>query len=110
PIGCPRAIAPPFTFTFAVSQPIWRLTAIACAANASLISIRSRSFGSQPARDKQRFDAGTGPMPMYLGSTPAEAKALILAMGFKFNSFTFREEARTTTAAPSLIPDALPAV
>src|SRR3970282_1747910 len=50
PMGWPSAMAPPFTLTLEVSPPIWRLTAIACEAKASLISIRSRSFGSQPAR------------------------------------------------------------
>src|SRR6266850_2264730 len=110
PIGWPSAIAPPFTFTFEVSQPIWRFTAIACEANASLISIRSRSFGSQPARASVRFDAGTGPMPMYFGSTPAEANALMRAKGLRPSSRTFLAEARITAAAPSLMPDALPAV
>src|SRR5205809_8006878 len=110
PIGWPSAMAPPFTLTLAVSQPIWRFTAIACAANASLISIRSRSFGSQPARERQRFDAGTGPMPMYFGSTPADAKALMRAIGFRPSSFNFLELHKTTAAAPSLRPDALPAV
>src|SRR2546422_9123040 len=86
PIGCPSAIAPPLTLTFFVSQPICRFTAIACAAKASLISIKSRSFGSQPARDRQRLEAGTGPIPMYFGSTPAEAKALMRAMGFSPSS------------------------
>src|SRR2546426_6732057 len=110
PIGCPSAIAPPLTLTFLVSQPICRFTAIACAAKASLISIKSRSFGSQPARDRQRLEAGTGPIPMYFGSTPAEAKALMRAMGFSPSSFAFFDEARTTAAAPSLMPEALPAV
>src|SRR5437667_7426202 len=110
PIGCPSAIAPPLTLTFFVSQPICRFTAIACAAKASLISIKSRSFGSQPARERQRLDAGTGPMPMYFGSTPAEAKALILAIGFNPSSFDFFKLHKTTAAAPSLIPEALPAV
>src|SRR5207302_10227561 len=110
PIGCPSAIAPPLTLTFFVSQPICRFTAIACAAKAPLISIRSRSFGSQPARDRQRLEAGTGPIPMYLGSTPAEAKALMRASGFKPSSFALRGDASTIAAAPSLRPEALPAV
>src|SRR5438046_8912684 len=101
PIGCPSAIAPPLTLTFFVAHPMCRFTAIACAAKASLISIKSRSFGSQPARDRQRLEAGTGPIPMYFGSTPAEAKALMRAMGFNPNSFAFFDEARTTAAAPS---------
>ena len=33
PMGWPSAMAPPFTFTFEVSQPISRLTAMACAVN-----------------------------------------------------------------------------
>src|SRR6185436_7738341 len=83
---------------------------MACAANASLISIRSRSFGSQPARDRQRLEAGTGPMPMYLGSTPAEANDLMRAIGLRPSSFAFFADVRTTAAAPSLRPEALPAV
>ena len=110
PIGCPSAMAPPFTFTFDVSQPICRLTAIACEANASLISIRSRSFGSQPARARHRLDAGTGPMPMYFGSTPAEAKLLMRAIGFRPSSLAFFALVTSTMAAPSLMPEALPAV
>src|SRR5512134_884438 len=110
PIGCPSAMAPPFTFTFEVSQPICRLTAIACAAKASLISISSRSFGSQPARARHLLEAGTGPMPMYFGSTPADAKALMRAMGFRPSSFALRALVTMTAAAPSLMPEALAAV
>src|SRR6478736_807251 len=104
------AIAPPLTLTFEVSQPICRLTAIACAAKASLISMRSRSFGVHPARDRQRLEAGTGPMPMYFGSTPADANAFIFARGFNPNSLALREEHKTTAAAPSLMPEAFAAV
>lgn len=110
PIGWPSAIAPPFTLTFDVSQPICRLTAMACEAKASLISIKSRSAGDHPARCRQRLEAGTGPMPMYFGSTPAEAKALMRASGLSPSSFAFFAEHRTTTAAPSLMPEALAAV
>ena len=66
-------MAPPLTLIFAVSQPISLFTAQACAAKASLISMRSRSAGFQPAFSRQRCDAGTGPMPMIAGSTPADA-------------------------------------
>ena len=41
PIGCPRAIAPPFTFTRSQSQPRARPSTSACTANASFASIRS---------------------------------------------------------------------
>ena len=67
------AIAPPFTLTLLVSQPISSLTAQACAANASLISSRSRSCGFQPARSSAFLDAGTGPMPMIAGSSATVA-------------------------------------
>src|SRR5205823_3094182 len=82
PIGWPSAIAPPLTLMRLVSQPISLLTAHACAAKASLISMRSSSDAFQPAFSRQRREAGTGPMPMIEGSTPDEAKDLILARGF----------------------------
>src|SRR5437762_13978744 len=110
PIGCPSAMAPPFTLILDVSQPISLLTAQACAANASLISIKSRSAGFQPAFSRQRRDAGTGPMPMIDGSTPDEAKALIFAKGFNPNCAARSALMTSTAAAPSLIPEALPAV
>src|SRR6266480_2192003 len=49
PIGWPMAMAPPLTLTLSVSQPSPLLTAQACAAKASLASIRSRSLTVQPA-------------------------------------------------------------
>ena len=48
-------------------------TASACAAKASLASIRSTSSSRQPAFSRQRRAAGAGPMPMIAGSTPDEA-------------------------------------
>ncbi len=47
---------------------------------------------------------------MYFGSTPAEAKDLMRARGFRPSSLDFFKEHNTTAAAPSLIPDALAAV
>src|SRR5258705_13468219 len=110
PIGWPIAIAPPLTFTFDVSQPMSRLTAIACAAKASLISRRSRSFGVQPAFLRHSFDAGIGPIPMMLGSTPADEYALMRASGLRPNSLALAALIIITAAAPSFMPDALPAV
>ena len=49
PIGCPSAIAPPFTFTFDSSIPSIRIELIATDANASLISNRSMSSMPMPA-------------------------------------------------------------
>src|SRR3954471_15745044 len=49
PMGWPRAMAPPFTFTFSVDTPRSFIDWTATAANASLISIRSRSETSRPS-------------------------------------------------------------
>ena len=49
PRGCPTAMAPPLTLTLAGSRPSSRVEAIPTAANASLISTRSRSVGSMPS-------------------------------------------------------------
>src|SRR3982074_2775553 len=103
-------MAPPLTLILLVSQPISLLTAQACAANASLISIKSRSAAFQPAFSRHRRDADTGPMPMIDGSTPDDANALILPMTLR-PSLAARSALMTTTpAAPSLIPDAFAAV
>jgi hypothetical protein len=47
---------------------------------------------------------------MYFGSTPAEANALMRASGVRPSSLSFLELHRMTAAAPSLMPEALPAV
>jgi hypothetical protein len=51
-----------------------RVTARTCAANASLRSIRSMSVCVSWARARARAVAGTGPIPMRCGSTPATAR------------------------------------
>ena len=74
PIGWPMAMAPPLTLTLLVSQPRSLLTASACAAKASLASIRSRSLdlpagllqrlargGDRARAHDLRIDAGGGP-------------------------------------------------
>jgi hypothetical protein len=48
-IGCPKAIAPPQTFTLFWSIPSSRKTATDCAAKASLNSNKSTSSLLQPA-------------------------------------------------------------
>ena len=73
PSGWPMAIAPPFTFTFSGSSPSSRMTWRLCEAKASFSSTRSRSPASTPARASTLRTAGTGPMPMTRGSTPATA-------------------------------------
>ncbi len=54
--------------------------------------------------------AGTGPVPMIAGSTPAEAQSMMRASGLRPSSLAFSADITTTAAAPSLMPEALPAV
>jgi hypothetical protein len=65
----------------------------------------------QPAFSSALRDAGIGPVPMILGSTPAVAQDTMRASGLmpRRDSFFFRIISRAA-AAPSLRPDALPAV
>ncbi|MNN88019.1 hypothetical protein D3C81_2056500 [compost metagenome] len=63
----------------------------------------------RPAFSKALRAAGAGPVSMIVGSVPTSAVARTLARGFKFCSFTAFSEANKTTAAPSTIPDELPA-
>src|SRR5674476_465378 len=75
PNGWPRAIAPPWTLSLSVSMPRSSTEASTCAANASLISIRSMSLMDMPARARARRDDSTGPIPMISGEravTPVE--------------------------------------
>src|SRR5579864_7754113 len=110
PIGWPIAMAPPFTLTLDVSQPMSLFTAQAWAAKASLASTRSRSLAFQPAFSSALRDAGIGPDPITFGSTPACAHDLIVAKGLRPRFFASLALIRTSAAAPSLIPDAFAAV
>ncbi len=73
-------------------------------------NIKSRSLDFHPAISNAFFDDGIGPVPITEGSTPHDAQDLISAKGFipLFSASFF--DIRTTAAAPSLIPEALPAV
>ena len=110
PIGWPMAMAPPFTLTLLVSQPISLFTAQAWAAKASLISSRSRSCGFQPARSSALRDALTGPMPICAGSRPVVAKLAMRPSGVRPSAAALAALMTITAAAPSLMPEALPAV
>src|SRR5262249_9110891 len=76
PSGWPSAIAPPLTFTFDLSIPSSRMQYSACAAKASLSSKRSMSFTSSLFFARSFRTAGTGPMPMISGGTPATWKSM----------------------------------
>ena len=54
--------------------------------------------------------AGTGPKPMMRGGTPAVAMPLMRASGCRPKRSTAAREATSRAAAPSLTPEALPAV
>src|SRR2546422_7106430 len=73
PSGCPKAMAPPLTFTFDGSRPNSRMTAIDWTAKASLSSIKSMSFRFKPACFSTFGMASMGPMPITSGRTPAVA-------------------------------------
>src|SRR5437867_1631344 len=108
--GCPMAIAPPCTLVLARSSPSSRSTARYCGANASFTSTRSICSSFIPAFWSALRAAGAGPIPMYLGSTPATAQATSRPSGFRPRAFAKASLATTVAAAPSAIPDALPAV
>ena len=54
--------------------------------------------------------AGTGPMPMMRGATPAAAMPTTRAIGVRPCARAAASEATISAAAPSLTPEALPAV
>ena len=110
PTGWPSAMAPPLTFTVAGSSSSSFMHGMACAANASLSSEMSMSLVDQPARPRAFRVAGTGPIPMRCGSTPDTAPDTIRAMGSSPSSRPRSAETTRRAAAPSLMPDELPAV
>ena len=80
------------------------------AAKASLISTTSNCSNFMPVFARSFLTAGTGPMPMIFGSTPATPQSIILASGFKFRRLASSSDARTVAEAPSVMPDEFPAV
>ena len=104
------AIAPPLTFTFAMSSPSSRITARDWAAKASFSSIMPISSSVSPAFSSTLRTAGTGPMPMTRGSTPTMAWATMRAIGLTPSSFTFSPLISSRAAPASLRPHELPAV
>ena len=54
--------------------------------------------------------AGTGPSPMTIGSTPAEAHDMILAIGCSPSSLALSNVETIIAAAPSLSVEEFPAV
>src|SRR5438105_305404 len=110
PSGCPRAMAPPLTFTLAMSGWCSFSQASTTEANASLISTRSMSDSDILARSSTLSVAGIGPVSIITGSTPARAKVWNRARGLKPSSAAFSSLMISRAAAPSLIWEELPAV
>src|SRR6266852_2359709 len=102
PTGCPRATALPLTFDFPLSNPSSRSTARYCAAKASFISTRSRSCIPRPARCSACREAGTGPIPMISGWTPATPHETIRPRGATPRARARLSVVTMTAGAPSL--------
>jgi Kef-type K+ transport system membrane component KefB len=110
PSGWPIAIAPPFTLTSSGSSLSSSMTAMACAANASLTSARPRLSLCHPALASSRVSAGTGPIPMKSGWTPADAVPAYLAIGSAPAAAAARSDISSRPAAPSLSGEEFPPV
>ena len=80
PNGWPMASAPPHWLAFSKGIPRSRRQAIDWLAKASLISTASICSIPTPVRSSSFWTAGTGPMPMIVGSTPAIAPPLYLSV------------------------------
>ena len=78
-------------------------------ANASLISKRSMSSTFSSALARALRAAGMGPVSMRTGSLPATAMETMRARGLRPSERARPFDAITTAAAPSTIPDELPA-
>ena len=91
-------------------KPHSRVTASTWLANASLSSIRSMSESLRSACASAFAVAGTGPMPIVRGGTPATPHDTSRASGRSPSSAAFSGVVTIATAAPSFWPLALPAV
>ncbi|MCY1448266.1 hypothetical protein D9M71_649230 [compost metagenome] len=110
PSGWPRAIAPPLTLIRSWEMFSTRMYSSTTDAKASLSSNRSMSATPIPARLRARKEAGAGPSSMMVGSEPMEAKLRIRARGLRPRRSPASRLPTSTAAAPSTIPEELPAV
>src|ERR1700745_2003180 len=86
------------------------MTTRLCDANASFSSTRSTYLALTPARASSLRTAGTGPIPITRGSTPATALPTNAPSGSTPRSRARSSDAMTSAAAPSLMPDEVAAV
>mmetsp|Transcript_12643 Transcript_12643/g.19425 ORF Transcript_12643/g.19425 Transcript_12643/m.19425 type:complete len:207 (-) Transcript_12643:625-1245(-) len=110
PSGWPSAMAPPLLLATARSRPSSFSQARYWAAKASLISTSPTSPSDVPAAARAPAMAGTGPMPMISGAQPARPQPASRASGVRLYLATAASLASSTLPAPSLMPEALPAV
>ncbi len=104
-------MAPPLTLTLSRSSPSSFSTARYCAGERLVdldeIEVAERKPGLLAALC---CVAGAGPIPISDGSTPTVAQWVSRPIGASPCSFTPRSDASRIAAAPSTMPDALPAV
>ena len=103
------AVAPPLTFSLFRSIPSSLATERHWGTKASLTSTMSMSLMVRPERAKRARVAGTGPMPMIVGSQPATPQPTMRARGVRLYFLMAASSARTKEAAPSQMPDDEPA-
>ena len=111
PSGCPSAIAPPFTLTLLLVEAELADHGDALRRE-RLVQLDEIEVGADdPAvRSRSLRTAGTGPMPMTRGSTPATADPTNAPSGSRPSSRARVLARITSAAAPSLMPLAFPAV
>src|SRR6516165_7208664 len=109
PSGWPSAIAPPLTLTFEESSSNARRNRSTTDANASLTSMRSISESDMPAFRSTFLVTSSGPVSMIAGSEPILAKALMRARGLREARRPASALPIKTAAAPSTMPEELPA-
>ncbi|OLT14175.1 hypothetical protein BJF79_03195 [Actinomadura sp. CNU-125] len=113
PTGWPSEMPDPLTLTRSQSpsaRPHSRPTARTCAANASFSSMRSMSARVSPAAASALAVAGTGPMPIVRGGTPARPHETSRTSGRSPSSAARSGVVTTHAAAASFCPLAFPAV
>ncbi len=104
------AMAPPLTLTFSAGTPSSFINFIGTTAKASLTSNRSIWSTVMRARASAFFAAGAGPVSMMVGSAPVIAAATTRPRGVRPNSRPFFSLPIRIAAAPSTMPEELPAV
>mmetsp|Transcript_37237 Transcript_37237/g.105112 ORF Transcript_37237/g.105112 Transcript_37237/m.105112 type:complete len:241 (+) Transcript_37237:128-850(+) len=110
PMGCPRATAPPWTFTVSGLRPRSFMLARATTANASFTSCSSMSEATRPARATAIGTALAGAVVNLTGACAASEKPRMAARGFAPRLRASAADMTTSAAAPSLSLELLAAV